>query len=246
MLTEYQWSNFWQALCSTGKWVKWKPTEQDEKDWRAELEEYDVFLLDKARRKHSTDHGRYLQPVLGEFVLTIKAIAGYKGSSGSARVPVYWLCQAVDDKGFGQIGQIVEYSYSLNQLADLEQGHEMDGYLRGIYGGRWISMRTPLPQVFKKRRELLHEAKLCDKDTCLLCNPDRVARLDKIKSRTALTAHLAATGGIGERIMAPAAATKQEELSQKKKLVADLIEKHPQQFNPNKLYEETPRDNIPY
>jgi len=231
-MIDHQWSGFWTALQNTGKWAtSWTPTDQDEQDWRRELEgRYDVFLLDKARRMHSQQHNRYRQPDLGKFLVALKSIAGDQYKDHKQMTTVYWLCHALDDDGWGKIGMLIELDYSIDEHNADQQAEQAARYLAGVYGGRWMGMQLPLGEVRRKAHEIKHEAGLCVKGYCRLCDPTLAEKVESVDTWAKLTKMLAS---IEIKVAtSPVRATEHFRLDQEKDLAVAVVEEEQQKQEP--------------
>jgi len=247
-LSSYQWSAFWQALQNTGKWAtSWQPSEQDERDWQQALEKYDVFLLDKARLAHSEQHGRYRQPDRGKFLALTKSLAGAEYKDEMQKSTTYWLCYEKDKSGFGRIGQIIELHYAIDTHEAERQSERVHNYLTYIYGGRWMSMQLSLGAVRRKAHELKHEADICIKETCRLCNPEVAAEIEAVDTYPKLMAFLGKTKIPGRVSEASSESTEWARLSQERVLAeAVVVEEEKEPFNPNRLFEQEPDGQLPF
>lgn len=69
-MDNYQWSGQWEQICKL--WPTWEPSDEEHRIWRENLESYDIFLLDKARKAYYLVGARFRRPDLGKLVQSIR------------------------------------------------------------------------------------------------------------------------------------------------------------------------------
>ena len=215
MLTDYQWSDFWQGM--KRRWPEWKPADIVESDWREALGKYDIFYLDKAVKQYLLENKKFNRPDLSVLHKIVRKFAAEHFNSQRQRVDtteLTWICYEKDEAGKGIIGFCQSYVGEV-PLIDNITAH--GNHLSDERGGRWLFV-AGLREARAKRKEILHDAGLCGRyGFCPICEPERVKELGTVSSIGELVSAFTKR----TKVLSGVAETKRQRVGQYRSMLAD-------------------------
>jgi len=161
-------------------WPRWTANTDQEAIWADILLPYGLgAALACVERFYKIKGGQRIEPPLPDFLDLLK---DWQTDSPQRGIPkklsyICFICERLDENGKGHIGDMETYEW----LAKLNENGEWmvpsQDYLHRHCqdythrrGGHWIAYVSPNDLDAKnKARQILHDAKLCNPQTCFIC-----------------------------------------------------------------------------